>query len=145
MDSQEKRLDQELAAFTDSLLEGQPMRGPERPPLADTVEMLARTTKRQHPPASLRTRVKQHVSAEWDRQQQPIHHRIRSLGLFGRRWRWVPISAAVLVVLALAALILPDGTLPIQGTIIGSHYVVPILLAGMAAVLVGVWLVARRK
>jgi len=145
MDNQEKQLDQELAAFTDSLLEGQPMTGPARPSLADTVEMLARTTKPQTLPASLRSKVKQRISTEWDRQHLPLHQRLSSLVPSGRGRRWIPVSVVILALLAIAALIIPLDTMPTPGTALGDTAVLPIMLLALAAILVGIWLVIRHR
>jgi hypothetical protein len=148
---QDQRQDKDLVAFTDALMDGEEADEGERPPLADTVEALARTLGYQPPPASLRARVRRCVAAEWPRPQPSLAERMRELsGLFGRpqyRWAWATATAIAVVAIA-AALILPAGIGETTGTLVGeidTTVLVVALALTLAAIAAAVWLFSRRR
>jgi len=139
--------DQELAAFTDALLEGQEADTENKPPLAEEVEILARTLAPKPPPAGLRRKVRRCVAETWE-QQRPLLQRLsellNSLGRPRQRWAWA--TAAALIVAAVAAvLLLPQGPLEISGTATGhaglAAWAGILVLAG---ILLALWIVRRR-
>lgn len=144
--TQERQQDERLAAFTDVVLEGQAAsKCSERPPLADTIEMLTRTFSPQPPPDHLRLKIKRAIAAEW--RQQPLSLSQRLSKLFrqpGRRWVWA--TAATLVVVAVvAALLAPALSTQITGTATGGGgMVVLAALLVLGVILVVAWLLSRR-
>jgi hypothetical protein len=149
--TEEQRRDENLAAFTDALLDDARTDEGDRPPLAATVEMLARTLGHQPPPTSLRSRVRRCVAAEWPGPRPPLAERLRGLlGLFGRpgyRWAWATVAALAVVAVA-AALILPAGAGQTTGTLVGevdATVLVVILALLLAAVGVAAWFTSRRR
>jgi hypothetical protein len=144
----ERREDQVLVAFTDTLLEGREMDAEDRPPLADTVETLARELGPRQPPAGLRRRVRQCIVKEWGQRQKPLLRRLsESLGSLGRprhRWAWATITALI-VTAAAAALILPKGPFELSGTAAGDVGIAALAtLLVLASVLVVAWFARRR-
>ena len=148
MDNEKRRQDQELAAFTDALLEGQldRLEKSDRPPLANTVETLGRVLSPQPPPASLRRSLKRQIATEWTRQRPSLFQRLtQPFGPSARRWAWAPVAALVLVAIAVALLV-PAGGTKVTGTATGDvGTVVPVILAVLAGGLVIAWLVIKRK
>ena len=149
--AEEQQLDNKLAAFTDALLDDVQTEGSDRPPLSDTVEMLARTLGHQPLPKHLRSRVRRCVAAEWSRPRLSLSQRLRDLaGPFGQpryRWAWAAVAAMVVVAIA-AALILPAVPEQTTGTLVGEIDAVTfviVLVLLLAAVAVAVWLASRRR
>lgn len=155
--AEEQRRDDELAAFTDALLdhaqaeEGKRPPLSDNPPLADVVKILARTLGHQPTPAHLRSRVRRCVAAEWSKPQPSLGQRLRDLtGPFGQpryRWAWAAVAAMVVVAIA-AALILPTGPGQTTGTLVGeidATTLVIILALLAAAAAVAAWLASRRR
>ena len=139
----------QLAAFTDTLLAGQAMPGTAeassgRPPLADTVEVLARVFSPQPPPAKLRRKVRRSVAAEWARQRPSLFRRLLPRGRPARRWAWATVAALGLAAITVA-LLLPDGVTEVAATATGevgvAVLVAVLVLAGGLAV---AWLVSRK-
>jgi hypothetical protein len=154
MSKDERRRDEELAAFTDALLEGRlEMEEGTRPPLADTVERLARTLSPQPLPSHLRRNVRQQIATEWPQLRRPLGQRVRRwLGSFGQpKLRWACAVAGVLIVVAVAAaLLLPAEGLEITGTTPGQMDATTlIVVVGLVSALVlGIliaWLISRRR
>lgn len=144
VNERETRRDNELAAFTDLLLaEDGRVDNEQRPPLADTVECLARVLTSEEPPDRLRRCIHRVIAEEWEPQA-------RSFQLFGafriaRRPLWAA-AVAVLVVLAVATVLLvTPGTGGVMGTVGGGPWIVPllILVSLLAAGIVG-WILWRR-
>jgi anti-sigma-K factor RskA len=149
--AEEQQLDNKLAAFTDALLDDVQAKGSDRPPLSDTVEMLARTLGHQPLPTHLRSRVRRCVAAEWSKPQPSLSQRLGDLtGPFGQpkyRWAWAAVSALVVVAIA-AALILPIGPGQTPGTLVGEIDATTLVIAlGLlaAAAVVAAWLASRRR
>jgi anti-sigma-K factor RskA len=149
--AEEQRRDDDLAAFTDALLDDARTDAGDRPPLAETVEVLARTLDHRPPPADLCSRIHRRVAAEWPGPQPSLAEQTRGLlGLFGRpRYRWAWAAAAALVVVAVAAaLILPAGSGETAGTLVGeidATVLIIVLALLLAAVVVAAWLASRRR
>jgi hypothetical protein len=148
---EEQRRDDELAAFTDALLDDAQAEEGKRPPLSKTVERLARTLGHRPPPAHLRSRVRRCVTAEWSKPRTSLGQRLRDLaGPFGQpryRWAWAAVAAMVVVAIA-TALILPIGPGQTTGTLVGEidATALVIILALLAAtVAVAAWLASRRR
>ena len=146
MDKEDQRQDEELAAFTDALLEGRLEQGGDRPPLAETVERLKHVLSPQAPPANLRRRVRQQIATEWSqRRPSPLHRLSQLFGRPVRRWAWVPVAALILVALTVALLMPPSGT-EVVGTATGVvGIVVPVTLTVLAGALVIAWLIVKRR
>ena len=149
--AEEQRRDNELAAFTDALLDDVQAKEGDKPPLSDTVEMLVRTLDHRPPPAHLRSRVRRRVSVEWSKPQATLGQRLRDLaGPFGRpkyRWAWAGVAAITVVAIA-AALILPVGPGETTGTLVGeidATTLVIILVLLTAAAAIAAWLASRRR
>lgn len=154
MSKDERRRDEELAAFTDALLEGKlEMEESTRPPLADTVERLARTLSPQPVPSRLRRKARQQIAATWPHLRRPLGERLRRwLGSLGQpKLRWAYAVAGVLIVVAVtAALLLPTEGLVTWGTAEGQMdtttlIVVVGLMSAMAIGLAIAWLISRRR
>jgi hypothetical protein len=154
MTNDERLRDEELAAFTDALLEGKlEMETSSRPPLADTVEKLARALSPQALPTPLRHKVRRQIAAEWPQLSRPLGQPLRHwLGSFGRSpLRWACAVAGVLVVVVIAAVLcLPTDNLEITGTIGGQiNKTTLIAVVGLVSVLglgfVIAWLTSRRR
>ncbi|HHS97157.1 MAG TPA: hypothetical protein ENK08_04570 [Chloroflexi bacterium] len=133
--------EERLAAFTDRLLSGLPSE--DRPPLADVVEILARTLHRQEVPPRVRARLRQRLAMEWKRQQ----HRRLPRGLVWRPWQRL-LWAAVGLVFAgtLAILILsPTTRAELAATTVSTAGGKVLLVLGAAALLsLTAWLLRRR-
>ena len=138
--------DKELAEFTDRLLDDRQVSPAVRPPLADTVEWLARTLSPAEPPAELRLRLKHAIAAEWRQEQSPAAGRfLRSLGRSRQRWVWVTAIAA-LFLLAAVALLLPAEVAEITGTATSSgRILIPAALAVVAGILIAMWIILGRR
>ena len=153
MSRDERLRDEELAAFTDALLEGKLEKDCARPPLADTVESLARALSPQPLPSRLRRRVRQQIATTWPQLRRPLGQRLRRLlGSFGQpKLRWAYAAAGVLIVVAItAALLLPTEGLATPGTAIGQMDTTTlIIVVGLvSALVIGVviaWLISRRR
>ena len=154
MSKDERLRDEELAAFTDALLEGKlEMKEGVRPPLADTVERLARSLSPQPMPSRLRRRMRQQIAATWPQLRRPLGQRLRRLlGSFGQpKLRWACVAAGVLVVVAVvAALLSPTDGLEITGMAPGQPDTTTlIIVVGLvSALMLGgliAWLISRRR
>ena len=148
MSDEERLKDEQLAAFTDSLLEeGEPCSmDAEQPPLADTVEVLARALKPAPVPDRLRRQVGQRVAGQWTRQRQARRRPLpRLFGGPAQRWAWATVAALAVVAIA-AAVLLPTGTTPVAGTVtgVGIGTAVAAVAVVLAGVLIAVWLRSRR-
>jgi hypothetical protein len=150
----ERRRDEELAAFTDALLEGEPeAEACARPPLVGTVERLARALGPRPVPSRLRRRLRQQIAADWPQLRRPLGQRLRRwLGSLGQpRLRWAYAVAGVLVVVAVAAaLLLPADGLEITGTTLGQMdattlLIVVGLVSALALGLLIAWFLSRRR
>jgi hypothetical protein len=147
----EEEQDRALAAYTDALMNGVPWIEDERPPLADTVELLARTVGPQPVPDALQLRLKKMIQDGWAEPRPFIGARLlggRPLALFRprtRRWAWAAVGT--LVVLALvAALALPADGESLVGTVTGEAGPVLLVMGLALAACVGfAWLFGRRK
>ncbi len=119
MKADEKKLDQELTAFTDALLQGtDPAAEPENPRLAATVRMLARHIRPEPPPEGLRRKLRRQVAAEWEGLQEPWAARAqRFFRTYRRQWAWGTVAA--MAVLAFVALLLTQSNfIETVGTVI---------------------------
>ena len=143
---EDRQGDQELASFTDALLAGQAMEGPERPALADVVETLARTISPQSPPEALRQQLRKRTAAEWARRTpRPSWSLSRLLGRPAQRWVWA--AATLVVALAVAVVLLtPPGVAGLSATAAGgpAATVVAAALVLVGLVALGVWFITRR-
>jgi hypothetical protein len=138
--------DEELAAFTDAVLDAQAgMVAPDRPPCADVVDLLARALRAEQPPAGLRRRVRESVAAEWARQRGAAGHSpFRVLSRHGRPWVWATIGALTLLAAA-AALLVPSGAARLTGAAVGGPGLsVAVALLVLAGGLALAWLFSRR-
>ena len=114
----ERLQDQDLASYTDALLDGQGEER-ERPALADTVELLARTLSPQPPPGELQRQVQRRVTHEWARHHGARRQRPFRLNRPARRLAMA--AAAAMVVLAVTAIfLLPSNTGTLSGTASGG-------------------------
>jgi hypothetical protein len=145
---EEERLrDEELAVFTDALLEdGAEVDATDRPQLAEVVETLARTLDAQSPPDELRHKLRQRTAEEWSHRQLRRRWRLPwQTGRLAQRWVWGAMAALVLMSI-LAVLLMPVGSEELNATAAGGVgvviWVIGLLLVG-AAVAVA-WLVSRR-
>lgn len=142
VNERELRQDEELAAFTDGLLEaGYEFDREERPPLADTVELLARVLAPEDPPERLRRRVHRAIVEEWD----PPSRRFRFFEVFRIRRRplWVAAVAALVVLAVATVLLVTPGTEGVVGTAGGGPWLVPLIvvtaLLGAGIVAWAIW------
>jgi hypothetical protein len=110
MDRQELEQDNELATFTDDLLERDAeLTSCERPPLASTVETLARVLEPETPPEALRRRIRRSVAKEWHERQPSLWERFARRFSYRTHRRALVAAVAALTVLAIASiLILPS-------------------------------------
>ena len=140
-----------LAAYTDAVLAGDAWQEDERPPLADTVELLARTLDPQPVPDALRHRLKGTIRDGWSQPRHSAWKRLlnrRPLALLrspARRWALGAIGALVVLALVVALALPTDGG-TVVGTVTGEAG--PILLVvgvTLAAALGLAWLVGRIK
>ena len=156
MSADEQLRDEELAAFTDALLEGTlEADDSPRPPLAPTVEQLTHALDTQPVPFGVRQRVRSKIRAGWASQRLALHERLRrwarSLARPTPTLRWACTAAGVLAVIAVVtAVLLPLDGAHTTGTASGGDgSPLPIalaLLGGGVLVVLGVaWLVSRRR
>jgi len=149
LDQEERRIDEELAAFTDGLLERRAgVEGGGLPALASAVGVLSRTLSPQPPPDALRRRLKQRVAVEWRRQHPSLARQL--LSAFARPVRqraWVAAAMALVLVVAVAALLLPGSTPEITATAVGEGKVAVFAIATLlaAGALVALWIASRRR
>lgn len=128
----EEEQNQRLADYTNALLDGEAWQEDEPPPLADTVELLARTLGSQRVPDTLQSRLKGMIREGWAQPRYPVRERSprsRRLAPFwapARRWVWGAVGA-LLVLAVVAALAPPTGQESVVGTITGDTR--PVLLA----------------
>jgi hypothetical protein len=151
--NEERRHDEALATFTDALLEGAEMHERERPALAETVEVLARTLEPEAPPERLRRQVLAQIRAEWGKEHraerrslgQQVLDALRSLGRSRQRRVWAA-AAALLVAAVGVALVCPAWIGGATGTAHGgtgaTALAIGLLLAGGIAL---TWFVLRRR
>ncbi|MGD1993756.1 MAG: hypothetical protein PVI59_11235 [Anaerolineae bacterium] len=144
VNERESRQDEELAAFTDALL-GKDVEADieARPPLADTVELLARVLAPEEPPDRLRQRVHRAIAEEWDF----ASHRSWFFQMFRVRRRplWIAAVAALAVLAAVTILLVTPGTEGVEGAAEGGPWLIPLIIVMwlVAAGLVG-WILRRR-
>ena len=146
-DPSEEEKDQSLAAYTDSLLAGGEWEGDERPPLADVVQILARTINHEPPPISLRNKIKRRIRAEWPQPHPSIRQRLNALMRPATR-RWVLGAAAGLALLLVTALAFSGQTEgeSVAGTAIGDVGTLLLIVVLVLAGIVGLaWWVDRKK
>lgn len=139
--------DQQLAAFTDLLLQGQPLPPDYRPPLAETVERLAAALQPQPPPEQLYRRVQRAVARGWRRSNAPQGGWWRQLFRRPqRRWVWAAVVAALLLVVA-AVLLSPAPAEGMAGTAHGVEpWIVALILGAVfIGVVVATWISSRRR
>lgn len=143
---EEQARDQALVAFTDLLLAGELPEGAERPPMAETVEMLARALSPQPPPEHLKLRIRRQVLAEWGKTEPSLHQRLLELVSRPRyRWAWATV-AALLVVAVAAVFLLPGVAESTVGTAWGGGTALPLLLAlALAGLMLVLWRFIRRR
>lgn len=144
VNEQESRRDEELATFTDALLdEGCEFDGEERPPLADTVELLAQMLAPEEPPERLRRRVHRAIVEEWD----PPARRIGFFEMFRIRRRplWIAAVAALAVLAMTTLLLVTPGTEGVMGTAGGGPWLIPLIIVmSLLAAGIVVWTLWRR-
>jgi len=147
---------EKLAAFTDALLGGEAMDERERPPLAETVELLARALEPEKPPERLRRSILRQIRAQWERehgakdrsQRESLIERLleplQGLGRSRRRLIWTA-AVALLMAAVGVALLLPEDMGGTTGTAVGgpgmTALVAVLALVGVVAVVV--WIVKR--
>ena len=138
--------DRTLAAFTDALMAGEAWQGDERPPLAELVELLARTMGPQPAPAALRRQVKRTIAAEWPRPHPSLREQVRALFRPpAGRWVWGSVGALALLALAVAFWLPADGG-TISGTVSGEGGTLLLMIGLVLAGVVGLaWWAGRRK
>ena len=144
--NEERRKDQELAAYTDAVLDASAGTGAaERPPWADVVELLARALRAEQPPASLRSSVRKLVAAEWARRRSTAAQSpFQILTRRRRPWAWAAIGALTLLAAA-AALLVPSGAARLTGAAVGGPGLsVAVALFVLAGGLALAWLFSRR-
>lgn len=147
----ERQQDEELAAYTDALLDGEPLaEGQARPVEADTVETLARVLGHREPPARLRQRIRRQVAAAWPEHRASMREGLRrwlkTLTLARNRWAWA--AASILVALFCAAsLIVPTGVQQVVGTAgdLDPVTLVAAVTAVVVMVAVLIWINSRRR
>lgn len=144
VNEQESRQDEELAAFTDALLEeGCQFDGAERPPLADTVELLAQALALEEPPERLRRRIHRAIIEEWD----PPARRFQFLETFRirRRSLWVAAATALALLAVATLLLVTPGTEGVVGAAGGGPWLVPLIIV-MSLLAAGIvaWILWRR-
>lgn len=142
---EERRKDNELATFTDALLEDRAgCTEGERPPMAEVVELLARTMPTEPPPEDLRRRLRRRIRAAWKREHSGRLWQLPSLfGTRKNRWAWATAGALILVAIA-AALIVPEEATQITGTVAGEAGAIALAITlGLAVALIVAWLVSR--
>jgi hypothetical protein len=144
VNEQESRRDEELAAFTDAVL-GEDVAADieQRPPLADTVELMARVLVPEEPPDQLRRRIHRVIAKEWN----PEPHRSSLFDMFRIRRRplWTAAVAALVVLAIATVLLVTPGTEGIVGAAGGGPWLVPliIVMSLLAAGIIG-WILWRR-
>ena len=140
---EEQAKDNQLADFTDALLEGQTSLDAGRLQSREVamVELLARAVAPQPVPDRLRQELTRRIAAEFSREHPPLMRRLlQSLGRPSHRRLWA--TAAIMTVVAIAAVLLfpLDGS-HITGTVTGE-------IGGIALVfglvLIGAMLIAWR-
>ncbi len=149
----EQAQDQELAAFADSVLAGQPAPPTGPPPLAQTVELLARAVSPHPPPEHLRRQIRQRIAAEWARQPsqasesaglQARHWLLRLFRPSKNQWAWAAVTAMAALAI-MAGLLLPAQTEPLTGTVVGGASVVGVIILVLVGLAVAGWLIVRKK
>lgn len=150
MNEMEQRQDQDLVMFTDTLLESREEKDVGRPPLAETVEILARAVRPQAPPERLRLKIRKQIATEWARQQPSLAQRL--FGWLGpsprqpaRQLAWAAVAIVAVVAVA-AAVLLQPASQKLVGTVIGGAGMTmgAVLLVVVGVVVVG-WYILRRK
>jgi hypothetical protein len=141
----EEEQNRALAAYTDALLRGERLEQEERPALANTVELLARTLGPQPVPDTLQRRLRRTIQDRWAEPRPSLRGRLALFRSLTGRWAWA--AAGILMVLALAAAFaLPTDGESVVGTVTGDAG--PVLLAAVVVLAVAlgmVWLFGRRK
>lgn len=142
---EEQAQDQALVTFTDRLLAGELPEEAERPPMAETIEMLARALSPQPPPEHLKLRIRRQVLAEWGKSEpSPAQRLLEFVSRPRYRWAWAAV-AALLVVAVAAALLLPGVGESTVGTAWGGEAALPLLLAlALAGLLLVLWRLTRK-
>jgi hypothetical protein len=136
------RLDDELAAFTDSFLAGEDVAAPARlEELAQVVRQLnAVIAPGEQPSPAFRERLTRRLTREWSLQHQ---RRTR----FRPSRRLVQLAAVVAVILGAAIVLsLDPEDKPVQGTALGSTSGIVVVVAVLVVVgIVVFWLYQRRN
>jgi|YNPBryBLVA2012_1023415.scaffolds.fasta_scaffold00700_14 hypothetical protein len=140
----ERLQEEELAAFTDMLLAGRLSEAAPRPPLAETIEVLARTISPQAPPEHLKLLLRRRIIAGWGEKEEAA-----GLSLFARpRYRraWAAVAALLIVAVA-AVLLLPGGGGEMIGTAWSEGVILPLflLLLTLLGVLLAAWWLTHRR
>ena len=135
-------LDDELAAFTDSLLAGENIPAPaELEELAQVVRQLSAViAPAEQPGPAFRERLTQRLNREWT-----LQHERRTRFRYSRRL--VQLAAVVAVVLgAMIVLLLDSENKSVQGTALGSTSGIVIIVAVVAVgVLAILWFYQRQN
>ena len=135
-------LDDELAAFTDSLLAGENIPAPaELEELAQVVRQLSAViAPAEQPGQAFRERLTQRLNREWT-----LQHERRTRFRYSRRL--VQLAAVMAVVLgAMIVLLLDSEDKPVQGTALGSTSGVVVIVAVLAVGALAIfWFYQRRK
>ena len=135
-------LDDELAAFTDSLLAGENVPAPaDLEELAQVVRQLSAViAPAEHPGPAFREHLTQRLNREWT-----LQHERRTRFRYSRRL--VQLAAVVAVVLgAMIVLLLDSENKSVQGTALGSTSGVVVIVAVLAVGALAIfWFYQRRK
>lgn len=144
--SDNAKMDDELAAFTDNLLAGR------NTPVSEEMEALSKVVRQLHtmiapedqPSPAFRTHLTQRLTREWNL----FHQRQHQIVPFYRRRSVITLAASLLVVLlAVVLLSQRDSNEPLQGTALGSLRWDVIIVVGalITAGLVALWFNQRTK
>ena len=141
--STEETKDEQLADFTDALLEGQasPDSDQLQPREAEIVRILARTVGPKSVPDQLRRDLARKISAEFSPERTPFFRGLwRSIARPSQRWLWA--TAALMAIVAIAAVFLfpLDGS-QITGTVTGEIGAIALIFG---IVLIGALVIAWR-
>jgi hypothetical protein len=144
----QKRRDEDLAAYTDTLMERRPGEiESDRPPLAETVRTLARALHPKPPPDELRRRIRARISAEWPKRfaSRSGHPRFSS-PIRVPRWAWAAVSLLFLITVSAILLAPPRGS-EISGTAVGDAWTAAAVVGAILLLggLIGAWLASRRR
>lgn len=150
MNDQSGGLDNELAAFTDRVLRGEEVTGEENlGDLGPVVKRLHRSLKVERRPdeGAVRSRIRQTLSQEWER-QQPSPGRRAVPWRFSRPMRLVAAAALLLVVMVGIVLVAGESEEGggLQGTATGSGSdLLPVALVALCVAIAAFWFWGRRR